>query len=124
MYNFIFGSSFFERNYFEQKKSVVNLRFLETCQPNSEFHSRAFGCLFFAMSIVKIRLHKVILKFHRRNGPRCFESALALILSSLYVHIRDIDFINGISILILHTPPKPVNFLLITRENKILATSK
>ena len=27
------------------------------------------GCLFFAMSIVKIRLQKVRLNFHRRNGP-------------------------------------------------------
>ena len=31
--------------------------------------------LFFAMSIVKIRLKKVTLNFHRRNGPRCFERA-------------------------------------------------
>jgi hypothetical protein len=32
-------------SYFEQKKSVINLRFLETCQPNSEFHSRAVTSL-------------------------------------------------------------------------------
>ena len=35
------------------------------------------GCLFFAMSIVKIRLQKVTLNFHRRNGPRCFERAFS-----------------------------------------------
>ena len=35
------------------------------------------GCLFFAMSIVKIRLQKVRLNFHRRNGPRCFEREYA-----------------------------------------------
>ena len=28
------------------------------------------------MSIVKIRLQKVTLNFHRRNGPRCFEREL------------------------------------------------
>ena len=42
---------------------LSNIKFGEGCE----------GRLFFAMSIVKIRLQKVRLNFHRRNGPRCFE---------------------------------------------------
>ena len=57
-----------------------------TCQPNSEFHSRAFGCLFFAMSIVKIRLQKVRLNFHRRNGPRCFERVGVVLVAPATPH--------------------------------------
>ena len=44
---------------------LTNIKFGEGCER---------GCLFFAMSIVKIRLQKVTLNFHRRNGTRYFDS--------------------------------------------------
>ena len=39
---------------------------------------------FFAMSIVKIRLQKVRLNFHRRNGPRCFERLSSIPCPDVY----------------------------------------